>query len=348
MQLRPMVTAIIMATVVVFGGVLGYMIIEGWSLLDAFYMTIISLTTVGYAEIHPLSTAGRLFTLALLMVGVGLILLVVTRINETLIEGNIRKLFGRRRMDQTIARMKDHFIICGYGRLGQKIDSILHSRGMDTVIIERSTGVTSAMEEKGLKYILGQATDDEVLKTAGIGSARGLVAGVNSDADNVYIVLSARELRPDIFILARTTDPSARRKMLRAGADRVVSPIEIGARRMAQSILQPNVTDFLDLAMADDRHVQVQMEELPVGPRSALAGRLIKDSGIRADLNLIIVAIKSPDGLMHFNPGPNDIIEIGATLIAIGPMDKLKQLTTLLDSTPNRDHLTHSWEKVLG
>ncbi len=348
MRLKSMVTAVILANIVVLGGVLGYMFIEDWSFLDSFYMTIISLTTVGYAETHPLSTAGRLFTLFLLMVGVGLILMVATRINETLIEGNIRKVLGRRRMDNTISRMKNHFIICGYGRLGQKIESILRSRGLDTVIIERSTGVTTGMEEQGLKYILGQATDDDVLKTAGIKNAKGLVAGVNSDADNVYIVLSAREMRPDIFILARTTDPSARRKMLRAGADRVISPIEIGARRMAQSILQPNVTDFLDLAMADDRHVQVQMEELPVGPGSALAGRLIKDSGIRADLNLIIVAIKSSDGLMHFNPGPDDLIEIGATLIAIGPMDKLKQLAILLDSTPNRDHLTHSWESVLG
>ena len=174
------------------------------------------------------------------------------------------------------------------------------------------------------------------------------MAGVNSDADNVYIVLSAREMRPDMFILARTSDPAARRKMLRAGADRVISPIEIGARRMAQSILQPNVTDFLDLAMADDRHVQVQMEELPVGPNSTLAGLLLRDSGIRADLNLIVVAIKSAGGQMRFNPGPDDPIEVGATLIAIGPTDKLTQLATLLDSTPNRDHLTHSWEGMIG
>ncbi len=348
MPLRTLITAILLANMVVIGGITGYMLIEDWSFLDAFYMTIVSLTTVGYGETHPLSTAGRYFTLFLLMAGVGLILMVATRINETLIEGNIRKIFGRRRMDTTISRMKNHFIICGYGRLGQKIDAILRSRGMDTVIIERSQEVTTKMEEQGLKYILGQATDDEILQTAGIKTARGLVAGVNSDADNVYIVLSAREMRPDVFILARTADPTARRKMLRAGADRVVSPIEIGARRMAQSILQPNVTDFLDLAMADDRQVQVQMEELPVGPKSRLAGVLLRDSGIRADLNLIVVAIKKPDGRMRFNPGPDDLIEVGATLIAIGPTDKLNQLADLLDSTPNRDHLTHSWEQALG
>lgn len=348
MRLKTMIAAIVLANLVVVFGIGGYMIIEGWSFLDAFYMTIISLTTVGYGETHPLSSIGRLFTLFLLMIGVGLILMLATRINEVLIEGNIRKVLGRRRMDNTISRMKDHFIICGYGRLGQKIDSILRSRGIDTVVVERSPGTTAKMEEKGRRYVLGQATDDDVLKKAGIAHARGLVAGVNSDSDNVYIVLSARELRPDIFILARTTDPSARRKMLRAGADRVISPIEIGARRMAQSILQPNVTNFLDLAMADDRHVQVQMEELPVGSRSRLAGIPLRDSGIRAELNLIVVAIKNPDGQMRFNPGPDDAIEVGATLIAIGPTDKLQQLAEQLDSTPNRDHLVHSWDGMVG
>ena len=347
MRLKTMIAGLILASLVVVTGILGYMIIEDWSFLDSVYMTIISLTTVGYGETHPLSTGGRLFTLFLIIVGVGLILMLATRINEVLIEGNIRKVLGRRRMDTTISRLKNHFIICGYGRLGQKIDSILRSRGMETVIVERSPSATAAMEDKSMRYVLGQATDDEILKKAGIASARGLVAGVNSDADNVYIVLSAREMRPDIFILARTADPTARRKMLRAGADRVISPIEIGARRMAQSILQPNVTDFLDLAMADDRHVQVQMEELPVGPNSTLAGLLLRDSGIRADLNLIVVAIKSPRGQMRFNPGPDDAIEVGATLIAIGPTDKLTQLATLLDSTPNRDHLTHSWEGMI-
>ena len=164
MHLKTLITSIILAFVVLVTGILGYMVIEDWSFLDSFYMTVISLTTVGYGETHPLSTEGRLFTLFLIMVGVGLVLMLVTKVNEALIEGNIRKVLGRRRMDATISKMKNHFIICGYGRLGQKIDSILRSRGMDTVIIERSPDSTAGMEDKSMKYVLGQATDDAILK----------------------------------------------------------------------------------------------------------------------------------------------------------------------------------------
>lgn len=344
---RELMVAIIIANIIVFGGVVGYVVIEGWSIFDSFYMTIISLTTVGYGETHPLTLEGRIFTVILIMLGVGMILFVATRINETLIEGNIRRVMGRRKMDKNISRMKNHYIICGYGRLGQKIDSILKSRGLDTVVIEQSAETTSSMEDEGVKYILGLATDDEILRKAGILTAQGLIAGVNSDADNVYITLSAREMRPDIFILARTSDPAARAKMIRAGADKVISPIEIGARRMAQSILQPNVTDFLDLAVADDRQVQVQMEELPVGPKAELGGVKLMDSGIRANLNLIVVAIKKPDGQMIFNPGPEDTIDIGSTLIAIGPSDKLERLASVLDSSAALNRMTQYWEKFL-
>ena len=342
MNLRPLAAASIMAAAVVLIGSTGYVFLEGWSFLEALYMTVISLTTVGYSEARPLSAVGRIFTMVLLMFGVGLILFLITRVNETLIEGNIRRVLGRRHMDRTIKRLKDHFIICGYGRLGRKIDSILASRGLETVIVERSAAVTAKLEEEGHRYVLGQATDDEVLVRAGIERARGLVAGVNSDADNVYIVLSAREIRPDLFILARTTEPAAARKMIRAGANKVVSPVEIGARRMAQSILQPNVTDLLDLAMADDRQVAVQMEELMVGPRAELAGLPLKDSGIRAELDLIVVAIMEPDGQIMYNPGPDDTIEKGATLITIGPADKLGRLAELLDSTTAQPRLNNN------
>jgi len=205
------------------------------------------------------------------------------------------------------------------------------------VVIERSAEVTAGLEEENQKYVLGQATDDEVLRRAGVMRAKGLVAGVNSDADNVYITLSARSMNPEAFILTRAIDPMAKQKLLWAGANRVVSPIDIGARRMAQSILTPTVTDFLDLAMADDRQVLVQMEELSVGPKAALTGKALKDSGIRADLNLIVVAIKSPDGIMLFNPGPDDVIETGSTLIVIGPADKLDRLRDLLDSSLDRN-----------
>ncbi|MBW2617423.1 MAG: potassium channel protein [Deltaproteobacteria bacterium] len=326
---------VILGLGVIGAGTIGYMVIEHWSFLDALFMTAISLTTVGYGEIHPLHPSGRVFTVILLLVGVGLILFIVTRLTEIIVEGNFRKLMGRRKMDRQIATLKDHFIICGYGRIGRIVNLVLRGRGLETVIIERESELTAQLDEE-VKYVLGEATDDQTLLRAGLAQARGLVAAVNSDADNVYICLTVRELRPDINIIARAGESAAKAKLLRAGANQVIAPYDIGARQIAQTILRPTVSSFLDLTMSDDRQVQVQVEELKVGPKAELAGKTLKNSGIRAALNLIIVAVLSAEGEMHFNPGPDDVIEIGSILIAIGPADKLKRLGQLLDASAVR------------
>ncbi len=332
MEGRHLIVAVLGAAAMTLLGTIGYMAIEGWSFLDGLYMTIISLTTVGYGEIHSLSPMGRLYTIVLLLIGVGFILLIVTQLAESLVEGNIRRVLGRRKMDKEIQKLSGHYIICGYGRIGQIVTKILRDQGLETVVIEKDTELTAMMEEEGVRYIAGEATTDEVLLRAGIEKARCLVAAVNTDADNVYIVLTARGLNKTLFIMARAGEPAAERKLLRAGADKVIAPYDIGARRMAQSILRPTVTSLLDLTMADARDVAVQMEELRVGSGSQLAGVKLKDSNIRAELNLIVVAIEQTDGKMLFNPGPEDVIEVGATLIVIGPSDKLDRLGELLDS----------------
>ncbi len=334
MRLNQLVIALVGSVLLVFVGAVGYMVIEGWSFMDGLYMTVISVTTVGYGETHPMTPIGRIFTMILLFAGVGLILFIVTRLAEVMVEGNIRRVLGRRQMDKEIRRLKNHYIICGYGRIGRLVNSILCRRGLETVVVERSAEVTAQLEEEGARYVLGEATADEILVRAGIEEARGLVAAVDADADNVYIALTSRGLNPDLFIMARAREASAEQKLLRAGADKVILPNEIGARRMAQAILRPTVTDFLDLAVADDRRVAVQMEELRVGPEAKISGKALKDSGIRADLNLIVVAIKRPDNKMLFNPGPEDVIEVGSTLIVIGPTDKLDRLSRLIDAAP--------------
>lgn len=332
MNPRHLISAVIGAAILTLLGAVGYMIIEGWSFLDGMFMTVISLTTVGFGETRPLTPLGRVYTMILIMAGVGFILAMATQLAQTLIEGNIRRVLGRRKMDQQIKRLTGHYIICGYGRIGQIVERILQEQGRETVVVERSTELTTRMEDQGVHYVLGEATDDDTLERAGIERAAGLLAAVNTDADNVYIVLTARGFSRDIFIMARAGTKQAEKKLLRAGADKVIAPYEIGARRMAQSILRPTVTSLMDAAMADNRSIKVVMEELRVGSCAELVGKPLKDSGIRADLNLIVVAIHQSDGKMMFNPGPNDVINVGATLIVIGPTDKLARLGKLLDS----------------
>lgn len=320
------IKAIAMVAGLIMTGALGYMTIENYPFLDAVYMTVISLTTVGYGETIPLSQAGRVFTIFLLLFGVGLILMTITQMAEALVEGNIRRVLGRRSMDHKIDKMKDHFIICGYGRMGRVIDQMLTERGISTVIIEKSHETTAKVDEEHGCYVLGSATEDEVLIRAGIERARGLVSVVDSDADNVYVCLSARGMNPKLQIITRAADPAAMDKLKRAGANTVVPPTQIGGRLMANIILRPAVVDFFDPTLS--RSDSVRMEEVLVGPKARLAGKSLMESGIRSDLNII---------QMKFNPGPKDQIMPGATLVVIGRSEMLAELARRLDAAGSLD-----------
>jgi voltage-gated potassium channel len=309
-------------------GTLGYHLIEGWSLFDALYMTAITLTTVGYAEVHELSTAGRAFTMVLLLGGVVVFVYALTEVVRGIVSGEVRTALGRQRMERSLADLRQHMIVCGYGRMGHLVCEHFAAHGLAFVVIDRQPESLADFQVPHGLALHGDATSDEVLRRAGVERARGLVAVITSDADNLYITMSARLLNERLFIVARAEDERAEQKLVRAGADRVVSPYAIGGARMAQAVLRPTVVDFLELATRTE-HLALQIEEVRIQAGSHLAGTTLRDSQVRQDLGIMIVAIKKGSGEMLFNPPPDAAMEPGDILITLGPRPQLDRLERL-------------------
>ena len=311
-------------------GTAGYMLIEGWGLLDALYMTVITLTTVGYGEVHEISRAGQVFTVTLIFLGVGFFVYVFGSVTQFLVEGQIRVILGRRKWEHQIKRLKDHYIVCGYGRIGRVLSKHLIRGKLDVVVIEQNRDRIPVMDEDGIPYIVGEATEEDNLLKAGVERARVLATALATDADNVFLALRARQINPDIYVVARASQNSAKKTLYAAGANVVVSPYNIGARRMAHAILRPTVIQFLELAFADE-DTDIHIEEIPVDAASHLAGKSLKDSGIRQQLNLIIISMRKNDGAMFFNPKAGTTLDAGDTVIAVGKNDMLMKLERLLN-----------------
>jgi voltage-gated potassium channel len=327
---RNLIFAAVMLTLVVSIGTAGYMILEKWSFLDSLYMTVITLTTVGFSEVHPINEQGRILTMTILVSGLGVVGYLVGTLTQILVEGQLLRIMGRKKLERQIEKLKDHIIICGYGRVGRIIcEEIYRSKPTPLVVIDRDSTVTAKIEEDGHLYLLGDATEEQCLLRAGIRSAKGLATALDSEADNVYITLTAKGLKPTLFIIARAGRIGSEKKLLQAGANHVVSPHQIGGYRMAQALLRPNVTEFIDFA-THDPGAGMGMEEIPVREHSKLADVALIDSGIRKELDLIIVAIKKADGTMLFNPASHTTIQIGDTLIALGQRSSLIKLEQLL------------------
>jgi voltage-gated potassium channel len=307
----------------------GYMTIEGWPFDDAIYMTIITLATVGYGEVHQVSGGGRIFTIFLIVAGVGYFMYVVGLLVQFLVEDRIRVILGRRKLDKQIARLKDHYIICGYGRIGRVLARYLTERYLNVVIIEKNESRQAAMDEDGVLYLVGEATDESLLLRAGIKDAKGLITAVATDADNVFLTLIAKQLNPGLFIVARSIQITAKRTLQAAGANTVISPYDLGARRMAHAILRPTVIKFLELAFADDS-TDIQVEEIQVRSTSQLLNVALKDSGIRQKLDLIILTIKKADGTMIFNPKADTRMETDDTLVVVGRAKSVTQLELMM------------------
>jgi voltage-gated potassium channel len=311
-------------------GTAGYMLIEGWSLIDALYMTVITLATVGFGEVHPTSEAGRIFTIVLIILGVGFCLYVVGSILQFLVEGRIRIILGRRKLDKQINQLKNHYIVCGYGRMGRGLCRYLAQKLLNFVVIEQNPDRIAALDEDGILYVMGDSTGEANLTKAGIVRASTLMAVLGSDAANVFLVLTARRRNPELFIVARANESETKDTLYAAGANVVVSPYEIGARRMAHAILRPTVIHFLELAFADES-ADIQIEEIGVNNRSNLVDLNLQESGIRQDLNLIIIAMKKADGTILFNPSARSRIEAGDTVVVVGEAQNLIKLEKILN-----------------
>jgi voltage-gated potassium channel len=317
--------AIALLVLIVVGGTLGYTAIERWSAWDAFYMTIITITTVGYGEVHPLSGAGQVFTVLLLVSGVGAALYTFTLLATVVVEGGLPKRLQRRRHLRMLENVKDHFIVCGYGRIGSIVAHQFQRQGVPFVVIERDPERLQAAVEDGAIAVEADASREDVLKRVGIERARGLIAAVGTDAENVYAVLSARVMRPDLFIVGRAETEDATRKLMRAGANRVISPYQIGAMQIAQTALRPAVVDFVELATSSD-NLDLMMEEVTIAKSSTLTDQSILQANLRQRYGIIVIGIQRQDRHMEFNPEPETAIRAGDKLVVLGRPDSLKRL----------------------
>lgn len=325
-RLHNIFIAVILLVLVLVTGTIGYIYYEHWTALEAFYMTVVTISTVGFGEVHPLSEAGRLFTSFLIITGTGVLAYTLGSLVQFMVEGKFREIIGMKKMQQQIDRLNGHYIICGFGRIGKFICNEFNANNLPFVIVEQNPEVCERLKEDGYLYVQGDATVDATLEDAGILNARGIITAVTSDTDNVYITLTARGLNPTLYILARSGEDITEKKLLRAGASKVISPYTIGASRMAQAILRPSVVDFIDIATGY-HHLELQIEEIRVGSSSGLAGKTLQDSAIRSTHNIIIVAIrKNSVSDMTFNPAANTAIEGGDTLIILGEPDAIKRL----------------------
>jgi voltage-gated potassium channel len=320
--------AILLCLVLIFG-TSGYMLIEGWPLLEGLYMTVITITTVGYGEVRTVSEPGRVFTVFLIFAGMGIMAYTLGIVAQIMVEFQVRDLIGRRKLGLKLKNIKDHYILCGYGRIGEVIAHELKANGVPLLVIEQDPQSKEKLRSHDYPYIIDDATSEDVLVEAGIMRAKGLVTVVLSDADNLFITMTARGMNPGLFILSRASQAATEKKLIRAGSNKVVMPYLIGGLRMVHTILRPAVTDFFDVTMQDN-NIALKMEELKVQEKSPLNGVRLMDSGIRQDMNVIIVAIRDKAGNMSFNPSSDVAMEAGTTLIALGPTGDLQKLERTL------------------
>ncbi|MEJ2698612.1 MAG: NAD-binding protein [Desulfuromonadales bacterium] len=306
-------------------GTAGYTLIEGWSPFDSLYMTVITLATVGFREVHDLSPQGKAFTMVLIVFGAGIIAYTVGSLIQFMMEGQLRSILGRRKLEKQIEKLQGHYIVCGYGRIGTLICKEFRVKPIPFVVVEKDPAAAEKLNAEGFLFVRGDATDDETLVSAGIRQARGLITAVTSDTENVYITLTARGLNPDLFILARAGEEGSEKKLKRAGASKVISPYIIGASRMAQAVLRPSVVDFIEIATAGE-NLELQLEEIQVTAVSSLVSKTLVSSGIRRDWGIIIVGIKKKEGEMLFNPASDTLIEAGDILITLGQKAAIQNL----------------------
>ena len=315
-------------------GTVGFCLVEGWSLADSLYMTIMTVTTVGYGPPREMSAAGRNFSTLFMVLGVTATGFALSSVVRAFVQSEILATLGARRRQREMSKLHNHFIICGAGRVGARIISEMERAGLPFVVIESHQAMASALAERGVTVLQRDATLDETLRDAGVERARGLAACLSSDADNVYVVLTARDLSKDLYIVARAVEEQAEPKLLKAGANRVVAPIIIGSDRMAQSLIKPALAEFMDSVTAE--HLDLGFEEIEVARGSLYDGQKLRFTNIRSELDVVIIAIRPQQGEMVFNPSGETQIEAGDLLIAVGRRGALAELSRLARVPANR------------
>src|SRR5689334_5931833 len=319
--------AALLATLIT--GTVGFALIDHFPVFDAFYMTLITMTTVGYSEIHPLSHAGRVFNSFLIIFGVTTIFIAIGAMTQTIIELEFGDVIGKRRNKRMIDKLKDHFIICGFGRVGRGAASELQHSGVPFVVVDIDPERAERAMTQGMLAVAADSTRDDTLREVGIERARGLVAALATDADNLFVLLSAKGLNPGIYVAARAAEEGAEGKMRRAGADAVFAPYSITGHRLAQSLLRPHVVQFLDFTTKDIGE-DITIEQIQVAESSEMVSRTIKDMQLRKEVGVIVMAIRKGDGRMMFNPPAETAVEGGDFLIVMGRPENLRALESLL------------------
>ena len=322
-QLQLALSAII--GVIAFGTIGFKLILTGASWFDSFYFTLITLTTIGYSEPPAMTEGARYFTAVLIIMGVGTLTYALSSSAKAVIESELLSTMGKRKMYKDISKLTNHYIICGAGRVGSGVIRDVARSGQEFVVIEGDEAIADRLLAQGHLVLMGDATNDEVLKGAGIERARGIVCAVSSDPDNLYITLTARDLNKKLRIVARANDESAVGRLLKAGADKVVSPAITGSTRMAQMLLRPAVADFIELAMMTER-LELEIEQIEIEADSPFINRALKDAGIRSEHGVIVIAIRRAGGEMIFNPAADTIIEHSDALVVIGSHKALEAL----------------------
>jgi voltage-gated potassium channel len=304
----------------------GYAIFEGWSFIDSIFMTITTVATVGYGEVHPLSEFGEYYTILVIIIGATLVALTLSNLTAYIVSGHLRTFLKAGKMQQRIAKMKEHYIVCGCGRMGYEAVRELIAENKELVVIDSDQSRIQMLEKEGIPYILGDSTLDEVLKMAYVERARGLLAALPTDADNVYISLSARGLNPSLLIIARGTDEHSEQKLLKAGANRVILPYHIGGKRMASILIRPEIVDFLDVMMGKDQF-SLRMEIVRIGESSILHGHTLQSSNIRKETGgLLVMGLLRKNGKVLPNPSRDSKIEPGDQLIVLGQAEQIQIL----------------------
>jgi voltage-gated potassium channel len=310
-------------------GTAGYTMIEQWKVVDSFYMTIITLSTVGFGEVRPLSPLGKVFTSILIVLGVGTLAYGATRATEAVLE---RGLLRKRRLTMELKRLKDHVILCGYGRMGAVISDQLKARSVPFVIIEKNPETVDHLESQGLVYVKGDATDDNSLIEAGIKRARAMATVLPHDSDNLFVTLTARNLNKTMTIIARSSSIKNSPKMLAAGATRVLDPYLSGGRFITRQLLHPSVTEFIDI-VSQWQETDISLEEVQLSENSPLVGTKLRDAPIRREMDIIVVGVRGKDTAMQFNPPPDLAPQAGDTLVVLGRVDNLQRLERLAEGS---------------